>query len=365
MAVMTKPQHIAILCNYKLLPERIGGMDYFFWQFDAKCKANNIAVDWFFPNTSQHSGYADLTIYASETETVETHFLNFCSQNNVNYSHIITHFIELCTPFFKKAKQMSNTKIIAIDHNPRPLNGYPFEKRVKKKIKGLLYSKYIDTFIGVSDYSKKELIKDFGSQLKNKTQVIYNGIDIDAIQVRAERSQTKPRFLTASHLRESKGIQDLIQAVFVLPEEIKKEISIDVFGDGPYGEHLKNQVKSLELENCFKFKGSISNLKAIYSEYDYLIHPSYEETFCYVVVEALAANIGVITTYEGGNVLKIINHLDNGFLFEAKKTEQLSSLITEIWKENLKIEKTTRSEIETRFSLKKMIDHHFNLISKP
>ena len=33
---------IAILCNYELLPERVGGMDYFFWQFDRKKKIKNI-----------------------------------------------------------------------------------------------------------------------------------------------------------------------------------------------------------------------------------------------------------------------------------------------------------------------------------
>lgn len=359
---MTKPKKIAVLCQYELLPERVGGMDYFFWQFDAQCKANNIQVDWFFPNTSTHGNYPDLTIHYSKTENIETYFLNFCQKHTTTYSHIITHFIELCTPFFKEAKQVSNAKIIAVDHNPRPLNGYPFGKKVKKRIKGLMYSKYIDAFIGVSDYTAKELIKDFGSPIKNKIQIIHNGILLNDIQVRQKQNEVQPRFLTASHLRESKGIQDLIQAVYVLPEEIKAEIVIDLYGDGPLRKQLEDQVASLSLGNCFQFKGSTSNLKAMYCEYDYLIHPSYEETFCYSVVEALAANTGVITTNEGGNVLGIIKHLDNGFLFEAKNIEQLSSLIVEIWKGNLKITKETRSEIEKRFSLELMVDNHIKLL---
>ena len=134
---------IAVVCNYELLPERVGGMDYFFWQFDKKCKENNIQVDWFFPNTSTHGSYTDLNIHSNATVNVETNFLNFCKQNETDYSHIITHFIELCTPFFKAIKQRSNAKVIAIDHNPRPLSGYSFEKKVKKKIKVLMYSKYI------------------------------------------------------------------------------------------------------------------------------------------------------------------------------------------------------------------------------
>lgn len=362
MATITKPKKIAVLCNYELLPERVGGMDYFFWQFDAECKENNIQVDWFFPNSSNHGLYPDLTICASQTENVENHFLNFCKQNKTDYSHIITHFLELCTPFFKEVKLLTKAQIIAVDHNPRPLSGYPLGKRIKKKIKGILYSKYIDTFIGVSDYTKKELIKDFGSQIENKTQVIHNGIALDDIQFRQKRNSTKPSFLTASHLRESKGIQDLIQAVYLLPETIKKEIVIDLYGDGPFRKQLENQVAGLSLESCFQFMGSTSNLKSIYCEYDYLIHPSYEETFCYTVIEALAANIGVITTNEGGNVLGIITHLDNGFLFEAKKSEQLSFLITQIWMDNLNLKKQTRVNIENRFSLPQMVDNHIQLI---
>ena len=355
---------IAVLCNYELLPTRVGGMDYFFWQFDAKCRENNILVDWFFPNKSSHGEYNKLTILESKNSALESFFLDYCSQNNSQYGYVITHFIELCTPFFKKVKQLSGAKIIAIDHNPRPLGGYSFQKKIKKRIKGLLYSKYIDTFIGVSDYTKNELIKDFGFQIKNKTQVIHNGIALDDIQVRQIRNETKPSFLTASHLRESKGIQDLIQAVFLLPETIKNEIVIDVYGDGPYRKQLENQVANLGLERCFHFKGSTANLKSTYCEYDYLIHPSYEETFCYSVVEALAANTRVITTNEGGNVLGVIKHLDNGFLFNAKNIKQLSFLIYQIWIGNLKIVKETRLDIEKRFSLGQMVNQHFALLLK-
>ncbi|MEM8520111.1 glycosyltransferase family 4 protein [Flavobacterium sp. PL12] len=354
---------IAILCNYELLPERVGGMDYFFWQFDAKCKQNNIHVDWFFPNQSSHGDYAKLTILDAKHQNLESFFLEYCSQKHSKYKYVITHFIELCTSFFKKVKKFSDTKIIVIDHNPRPLNGYFFVKKIKKRIKGLLNSKYIDTFIGVSEYTKKEIVKDFGFQIKKKTKVIYNGINIESIQVRAKRSNTKPSFLTASHLRQSKGIQDLIEAVSLLPEDIKKEIVIDVYGNGPYAYKLKQHVKSLSLENCFNFKGSNSELKSIYCIYDYLIHPSHEETFCYSVVEALAANTKVITTHEGGNVLSIITHLENGFLFDSKNTKQLCNLIIQVWNGTFENTKETRTYIENNFSLERMVQQHFALLN--
>ena len=354
---------IAVVCNYELLPERVGGMDYFFWQFDKKCKENNIQVDWFFPNTSTHGSYTDLNIHSNATVNVETNFLNFCKQNETDYSHIITHFIELCTPFFKAIKQRSNAKVIAIDHNPRPLSGYSFEKKVKKKIKGLMYSKYIDTFVGVSDYTAKELVKDFGFPIKNKIQVIHNGILLEDIQIRAARRETKPSFLTASHLRESKGIQDLIQAVFLLPKEIKEEIVIAIYGDGPYRKQLENQVGSLGLENCFHFMGSSSNLKAVYCKYDYMLQPTHMECFSLSILESLAANVPVITTNVGGNEEAIINKA-NGYIFNAKDIPALTTILMEVYLGIKKINLNTRIDIEKRFSLMKMVNQHFLILTE-
>lgn len=359
---MENKNKIAILCNYVLLPERVGGMDHFFWQFDAKCKENKIQVDWFFPNRSQHGEYGNLTIFDSNHQSVELFFVNFCVQNRSNYTHVITHFVELCTPFFKKIKQETGAKIFAIDHNPRPINGYPLKKKLEKKVKGLLYSRYINVFVGVSDYTRMELIKDFGFLIKKKITVINNGVLIKDIQERGVVAGAKLSFLTTSHLRESKGIQDLVKAVFLLSNEIKEELVIDIYGDGPYRNILEDLVKSLDLDKCFRFMGNSDNLKSIYHKYDYLIHPSHEETFCYTVIEALAANIKVLTTKEGGNVMGIISHLENGLLYDAKDIYQLACLIEQIWNRSIYINKKTRTIIEQRFSLDKMVKQHFALL---
>ena len=352
---------IAVLCDYKLSPERVGGMDYFFWQFDAKCRENNILVDWFFPNKSSHGEYNKLTILESKNSALESFFLDYCSQNNSQYGYVVTHFIELCTPFFKKVKQLSGAKIIVIDHNPRPLGGYSFQKKIKKRIKGLLYSKYIDTFIGVSIYTKNELIKDFGFQIKNKTQVIHNGIALDDIQVRQKRNETKPSFLTASHLRESKGIQDLIQAVFLLPDTIKNEIVIDLYGDGPYRKLLENQAANLALERCFNFKGSSAMLKSIYCNYDYMLQPTHMECFSLSILESLSANVPVITTNVGGNEEAVTDAV-NGYIFKARDVFSLATILEDVYLGIKKINMNTRMDVEKRFSLEQMVDQHFALL---
>jgi glycosyltransferase involved in cell wall biosynthesis len=358
---MTEPKKIAVLCNYELLPERVGGMDYFFWQFDSKCKANDIQVDWFFPNQSDHGEYAALTIFDSRYESVENYFLSFCKTHKSEYTHIITHFIELCTPFFYKIKQFSEAKIIAVDHNPRPLSGYPLKKRIEKRIKGILFSRYISVFVGVSDYTVNEIIRDFGSVVKKKTLTIYNGVIFEDILQRIDRNILDPTFLTASHLRESKGIQDLIAAVALLPTAIQKEIKIDLYGDGPYKSILFEKMKHHNVTHCFTFMGSSPHLKTIFSNYDYMLQPTHMECFSLSILESLAANVPVITTNVGGNEEVIVSG-ENGYIYKAKDVLALKDILEAVYLGHKKIETNTRMLIEECFSLTAMVDHHLALV---
>lgn len=358
---MVVNKKIAVLCNYELLPNRIGGMDYFFWLFDAKCKENNVQVDWYFPNSATFREYHKLNIIVSSFENVEQFFYEFNLNNNNKYSFVITHFVELCTPILKKIKKLGNPKIIQIDHNPRPIEGYTFRKKIEKKVKGYLYSKNVHSFIGVSVYTVNEIIKDFGIHIAGKTRTIYNGVLINEIQERITRIQKKPTFLVASHLRESKGIQDLIEAVNILPEEIKAEIRIDVYGDGPFKNNLLEKVNFYKLNDSIIFKGSVNNLNQIYFLYDYLIHPTYMECFSLAILESLAANVPVITTNVGGNE-EAIKHQENGFIFTPKDILKLSGYLERLYLGIDFIKGNTRNQIEENFSIENMVQNHFQLI---
>lgn len=356
---MSKGRKIAIICNYKLLPERVGGMDHFFWAFARACKKNNLEVHWFFPNFSSQGNYSQLKLFAPENNvSLEAFTLTIIDDS---YEYVFTHFVELCTSFYSKLKKQTNAKIIAVDHNPRPINGYPLKKRIKKRLKGWLYSKYIDQFIGVSQYTVNEILKDFGKGLDHKTSVIYNGVIIDDIEIQTKRKSKHPIFLVASHLRESKGIQDLIEAVTFLSESIRANIKIDVYGEGPNEEKLKTQVNELSLESIFNFKGSVPNLNEVYCKYDYMLQPTHMECFSLSILESLAANVPVITTPVGGNE-EVITHRDNGYIFKTKNKEGLSDIIEKIFEGNLTITKDTRPLIETKFSIDLMVDNYLKLI---
>ena len=359
---MTELKKIAALCNYELLPERVGGMDYFFWQFNSQCAENGIQVDWFFPNQSDHGEYASLTIFDSGYQSVENYFINFCKTNEIAYTHIITHFIELSTPFFYRIKRFSKARIIAVDHNPRPLSGYSLKKRIEKRIKGILFSRYIAVFVGVSNFSRLELIKEFGTQIGKKSIVILNGLDNRKFKKKLN-FEFNNKFIVASHLRRDKGIQDLIIAVKYLTDEHEYDFLIDIYGSGYFEMELKKMIEDYSLQKFFDFKGSVANLHEIYCNYDYLIHPSHGETFCYSVVESLMCDLPVITTKGQGNILELVEDNKNGFLFEVCKVNQLKEILVKILNNYSRI--STCSTLNKRvndLTLTSMVDRYLALV---
>jgi glycosyltransferase involved in cell wall biosynthesis len=336
---MTEQKKIAVVCNYALNPNRIGGMDRFYVAYDKNAKELGYEIDWYFLDYKPFDFFSGMTIFSADNQNVEQFFLEKVVNEKQHYDLLITHFVALCTDFFKNAKTHGINKTIAVDHNPRPLEGFPLSKIIKNKIKGVLYSGYIDQFVGVSQYTREHILKDYGFFLAKKTSVIHNGIDTTVFVKRIKQNNNK--FILTSHLRYSKGIQDLLKALSILDSEIKDQIQIDVYGEGPYEMELRRLSKEFNLNSIVTYKGSSSKLNKIYGDYAYLIQPSYGETFCYSIIESLACNVPVITTHEAGNVLSVIQ-------------ENL---------EKLTIEDDVSVQISNDYNLEKMVDQHIQLLN--
>ncbi len=354
---------IAIICEYILIPERIGGMDRFFVAYDKSLKEKGYEVTWFFKNAVKFDFYKNLTIIDTNNIEVSSFFINYCSKNNLKYDVVNTHFTELCTKSYKRIKKLMNdVYIIAVDHNPRPMDGFTIKKQLKNKIKGKLYHKYIDAFIAVSEYSKENLIKDFGAQITSKIKIIFNGIETQKY-IQKANFNTHNNFIVACHLRKEKGVQDIIEAVNILPNDLLEKIKITIYGEGPYENVLKQKVRDNNLENRIVFKGNTDQLESIYYQYDYLIHPSYGETFCFTVVESLMSNLPVITTNKAGNVLNLVIDKENGYTFDIGDVIELSSVLKKIVIAKEQIEgEIFYKEIENKFSISTMVNNHLKLL---
>jgi hypothetical protein len=101
---MTKTKKIAVVCNYALNLNRIGGMDRFYVEYDAKAKALGYEVDWYFLEYQPFVFYSELNIFSANNQNVEAFFLEKVLHGNLKYDILVTHFLALCTSFFKKVK---------------------------------------------------------------------------------------------------------------------------------------------------------------------------------------------------------------------------------------------------------------------
>lgn len=349
---------IAVICNYVLKPDRIGGMDRFFYLFDKQAKEKGYSLDWYFTDFSIFNFYKNLNIYSANNSSVEQKFLEMSS--NYKYDIIITHFTELCTKFYKQVKLASpNCYLIAVDHNPRPLEGFSLKKKIKKRIEGFLYSKYINQFVGVSKYTVNHILNDYGMFLKKKTKVVYNGIDTGVFIKRNQGNKNK--FIVASHLRPSKGIQDLLKALSCLaPELLLLGIVVDIYGEGDYKEELQRLTNEYNLKEVVSFKGSSSKLNELFCNYSYMIQPTYMECFSLSILESLSANVPVITTTVGGN-LEVLENNKNGFIYKPGDYKALTLILENIITENTTISKDTSLLIKKEYYLEKMVENHLNL----
>ena len=128
--------------SWLLLPEDSDYFEQGVLKIAELIKEQNIQVDWFFPNTATHGDYKAFNIISAENETLEQCFISYVESENVPYSNIVTHFVELCTSFFADIKKFQKASVIAVDHNPRPLGGYPLKKQIKKRLKGYIFKIY-------------------------------------------------------------------------------------------------------------------------------------------------------------------------------------------------------------------------------
>ncbi|MGB8706052.1 MAG: glycosyltransferase family 4 protein, partial [Gillisia sp.] len=200
---------------------------------------------------------------------------------------------------------------------------------------------------------------DYGKHLAPKTGLIYNGIATQEYARRQEKNYG--RFIVASHLRPSKGIQDLIEAVSLLEPGLKQRLEINIFGEGPMEAELKELVKGKNLEKQIRFCGSSPELPGLFKNYSYLLQPTYMECFSLSILESLAANVPVVTTPVGGN-LEIIADGQNGFIFAAGNAEQLAEILKGILQQQRSISEPVDELIRNHYDLEKMVKEHLALL---
>ncbi|MEP7212634.1 MAG: glycosyltransferase family 4 protein [Acidobacteriota bacterium] len=173
--------------------------------------------------------------------------------------------------------------------------------------------KNLSKAIAVSDTVGDGLRKIFPA---GKVEVIYNGIDLAALDAESPASSTDgfrtlhgitpdaPLVGTLGELKELKGQREFILAA----QEVLKEIpdcrfvvvGKDHSMDRAYRRDLKRLVKVLGMEESFLWLDWLDDTGGFYSEIDVFVSPSRSESFGLAILEAMLHGKAIVATDTDG-----------------------------------------------------------------
>ncbi|MBI1974645.1 MAG: glycosyltransferase family 4 protein [Candidatus Zambryskibacteria bacterium] len=205
--------------------------------------------------------------------------------------------------------------------------------------------------ICVSEKTKKDIEK--WPFVKNKLEVIYNGIESFELLPRTEEGFVVG---TISELHKVKGLDVLLNAwsKFIKSHQAK----LVIIGEGEERENLENMAKKLDISDSVNFRGFVDNAKAHLSSFDIFVLPSRSEAMPYTLLEAGISGKAVIATSVGG-VPEVIENGINGILVPKEDSETLFSSLVLLAKDpelRERLGQTLRKSVEEKFSFKQMIE---------
>ncbi len=370
---MSFSKNIVIACSYPITTERVGGMDYFFWQLDQELKKLGYTITWLFRSSGSTQHYSDKGL---NFEIVQDYHrfqeeLLLWLETKKGTSLFIGHFLDYQSSIVKRIKVVLGQSVpcIYVDHMSRPIYRPSFSKRIKRKIKGFVYYNQVDKIIAVSNYVKQSILTEMGAFWRQKIEVVYNGLGTENYKIEAFSSKNKSlAIFCIGHLIKEKGFQTVISSCQLLQEQ-SIAFHLTIAGEGNYKDNLIALAAQSLRPNSVTFLGNITNQSDWLNSSDIVIIPSlWNEAFGFTVLEALFMNKVVFATSVGGipEILK-----DNLLLFNPNDEKQLATIIIDYMSDTKKYKAIAQVLYENskyEFTIERMVSEHitcYNSFLKP
>ena len=160
-----------------------------------------------------------------------------------------------------------------------------------------------DVLTAVSNNLKEETYRNFA--ITKPIEVIYNFVDVARFNkkpVDAFKKLIAPNgeriIVHASNFRKVKRVDDVLQTFILLNKTIPSKLLL--IGDGPERVRLEQLTRECECGHEIKFLGKQEQMEDILPIADLFLLPSEYESFGLAALEAMAAEVPVISTNAGG-----------------------------------------------------------------
>ena len=160
------------------------------------------------------------------------------------------------------------------------------------------YKKY-DKILAICDTMRDEFVEILGME-KNKVELVYNPIDLEAIRKKAETIDKKYEnylkqdyFLQVSRLTEQKQPEHLVDIYYKLKQQGIKE-KLYFIGNGEKIELIKQKIREYYLENDVVLLGQIENPYPFFKNAKLFVHTAKYEGLPTVLLESLTLGTPVV-----------------------------------------------------------------------
>lgn len=162
--------------------------------------------------------------------------------------------------------------------------------------------------IGVSERVREDMTRNLGLP-REKTEVIYNGVDLKPFADRSQREGVRREWglepedvavVYHGRLVSQKNPELLVK----LAEELGgpyPRLRVMILGDGGLREKLEGMVREKKLGERVRFLGKRDDIPRQLQGGDIGVLPSFKEGFSNALVEAMAAGLAMVATDVGGN----------------------------------------------------------------
>jgi glycosyltransferase involved in cell wall biosynthesis len=198
---------------------------------------------------------------------------------------------------------------------------YKVNRIILKKIGGVIISgeSHREIFAKIIPQKKLHLFPNFAPK----------HMFISDHELNLQKDTTPLRILYLSSLREKKGYQDLLEAIFNIPENVRKRLQVDFAGAFRFGEKRDKFLSRVATCDQIRYHGIVSEKqkKKLFAEAHIFCFPSkYFEGQPISILEAYASGCVVLTTCPGGIRDIFINNI-NGYEIQADDPKSISDKI--------------------------------------
>ncbi len=225
-----------------------------------------------------------------------------------------------------------------------------------------------DLLTAVSDNLKEETYKNF--KIDKPIEVIHNFVDVKRFHkkpISAFKKLIAPDgeriIVHASNFRKVKRVEDVIKTFQLIAKEIPSKLLL--IGDGPERPEIESMTRKCTEKESIRFLGKQEQMEDLLPIADLFLLPSEYESFGLAALEAMAAEVPVISSNAGGLPEIIINGFC-GYMSNVGDVEDMSRNAIKILKddETFAVFKANALKQAQRFDIENIVPQYEALYLK-